>query len=241
MADLQIQTPDTTHTYVARAWYRDTAMLFNIASFVFLLLQDQTFMAGLPDAWRHLFDKLIVAFNLWIRWQSSTRPVALVAGSTREVHSIPPKEIGGGSVSDSTRTKLLSVMLLLALTGAQSCASLGGARHVAAVSVVSVHGVLSLTQDTERALVCGGATAPAPPSCVPPDVHRTIAGYFVTAFDLDGQVARLVRATPAGSLTPGEVPGLLARISALLDAIFKALPTSPQKSQLIAQVAEGSR
>lgn len=80
-----------THTYVARAWYRDTATLFNLASFAFLLLQDQTLMAGVPDAWRHLADKLIVAGNLWIRFQSSTRPVALTEGATREVNSIPPK------------------------------------------------------------------------------------------------------------------------------------------------------
>jgi len=86
----QAEMQDTTHTYMARVWYRDTATLFNLASFVFLLLQDQTFLAGIPDAYRHMIDKAIVAFNLWIRFQSSTRPVALQQGQSREVHSIPP-------------------------------------------------------------------------------------------------------------------------------------------------------
>ena len=45
---MDTQTGDT-QTYVARAWYRDTATLFNLASFVFLVLQDDTFMKGLPD------------------------------------------------------------------------------------------------------------------------------------------------------------------------------------------------
>ena len=90
------------HTYVARAWYRDTATLFNLASFAFLVLSDETFMAGLPDSWKHISTKLIVLFNLWIRFQSSTRPVAMTEGATREVHAIAPKD----TVSDSTRRAL---------------------------------------------------------------------------------------------------------------------------------------
>lgn len=96
-------TPDT-QIYVARGWYRDPATLFNLASFAFLLMGDASFMAGFPDSWRHAADKIIVAFNLWIRFQSSTRPVALSQGATREVYTIPMK--GDASVSDSTRSKL---------------------------------------------------------------------------------------------------------------------------------------
>ena len=100
-------------TYVARGWYRDPATMFNIASFAFLVLSDGEFMKGLPDAWQHAATKLIVLFNLWIRFQSSTRPVGLSHGSTREVNTIVIKgtgdggtNINAGSVSDSTRTKL---------------------------------------------------------------------------------------------------------------------------------------
>ena len=102
------------HTYVARAWYRDTATLFNIASFVFLVFSDGEFLKGLPDSWQHVATKFIVLFNLWIRFQSSTRPVGLQEGSTREVHAIAPRTTGtgdgsvinAGSVSDDTRSKL---------------------------------------------------------------------------------------------------------------------------------------
>lgn len=105
---------DETHTYVGRVWYRDTATLFNIASFVFLVISDDTFMQGLPDSWQYASTKLIVLFNLWIRFQSSTRPVGLSQGNTREVHSIPPKGTGDGqlstgspgTVSDATRSRL---------------------------------------------------------------------------------------------------------------------------------------
>lgn len=106
----------STQTYVARAWYRDTATLFNLASFAFLVLSDDTFMQGLPESWQHASTKLIVLFNLWIRFQSSTRPVGLSAGTTREVHMIPLKGTGdggsgsltpsAGSVTESTRAKL---------------------------------------------------------------------------------------------------------------------------------------
>jgi len=99
------QASGETHTYVARVWYRDTATLFNMASFLFLVLQDETFMAGFPDRWQHFASKAIVLFNLWIRFQSSTRPVALQQGATREVHAIPPRS-GVGEVSDFTRRNL---------------------------------------------------------------------------------------------------------------------------------------
>ena len=128
------------------------------------------------------------------------------------------------------------LLLALALTG---CASLGGARHTATVSVVSAHAVLAAVQDTERALVCDGPTAPAPPLCVPPDVHRRNAGYFVTAFDLDGQVARTVRAVPPGGVLPANVAELVGQIAALVDKILAAIPKSPQRASLVEQIGGG--
>lgn len=111
---------DETQLYVARGWYRDPATLFNIASFLFLVLSDGEFMKGLPDTVQHAATKFIVLFNLWIRFQSSTRPVALSQGTPREVYTIPMKGTGDGrssgtgsgtsinpgSVSDDTRSKL---------------------------------------------------------------------------------------------------------------------------------------
>jgi len=127
------------------------------------------------------------------------------------------------------------LLIVLALLSA-SCASLHGPRHVATVSIVSVHAVLSAVQDGERLLVCDAVTAPAPPACVPPDVHRRIAGELVTAFDLDGQVARLVRAVRPGGVTSADVPALLGRIAAIIDRIFALMPASPQKAALAQKV-----
>lgn len=97
-------TAAPTHTYVARVWYKDTATLFNLFSFIMLLFGDQTFLTGLPDGLRHGLDKAIIAGNLWIRFHSSTRPVAFTEGATREVHAIAPASLG--AVTDSTRNQL---------------------------------------------------------------------------------------------------------------------------------------
>lgn len=126
--------------------------------------------------------------------------------------------------------------LVIALLLASSCATAGGPRHVATVSVVSAHAVLSAVQDTERALVCGAATAPPAPACVPADRHRAISADLVTAFDYDGQVATLVRALPAGGTWPATVPVLLGKIAGLVDRIVGTLPASPQKTSLVAQL-----
>ncbi len=129
--------------------------------------------------------------------------------------------------------KRLILLAALAFTG---CASLGGARHTATVTVVSAHAILSAAQDTERMLVCGLPTAPAAPACVAPATHRTISGYLATAFDLDGQVARTVRAVPAGGMLPANVAELVGQIAALVDKILAAIPHSPQRASLVAQI-----
>lgn len=140
------------------------------------------------------------------------------------------------------RIRLIGVAIAAIVVGTQlaffinGCASAGGPRHVAVVSVVSAHAVLSAVQDTERALVCGSATAPSAPNCVAADVHQRISADLVTAFDLDGRVARLVRdAGPTGGL-PGNVAAMLGQIGGIVDAILARLPSSPQKGSLIAQI-----
>ncbi len=126
-----------------------------------------------------------------------------------------------------------TLVLLVLLTG---CASLGGPRHVATVTVVTSHSILAAVQDTTRALYCGAPTAPAAPACIDDALRRTIAGQLVTAFDLDGQVARLVRAVPAGGILPANVAELVGRIAALVDRILAAIPKSPQRASLVAQI-----
>lgn len=111
MADPQTELAGTTHTYMARVWYRDTATLFLLGSFVWFVIQDKSTVELLiPHQYHELVAKIVLIVALWIRFQSSTRPVALTAGTTREVHSIDPKGTAGtittGYVSDSTRNKL---------------------------------------------------------------------------------------------------------------------------------------
>jgi hypothetical protein len=132
--------------------------------------------------------------------------------------------------------KYIAVLALVMLTG---CAALGGARHGATVSVVSAHAVLAALQDGERVLVCSGPSAPAPPACVAPAKHREVAGYFVTAFDLDAQVARTVRAIPPGGVLPSNVAELVSQIAALVEKIIKAIPASPQRESLIERIGGG--
>ncbi len=88
----QTEETGTTHVYVARAWYRDTATWFLIGSFLWFVIQDQANIELLiPHKYHELVAKIVVLVGLWIRFQSSTRPVALHEGMTREVHSITPR------------------------------------------------------------------------------------------------------------------------------------------------------
>ena len=131
-------------------------------------------------------------------------------------------------------TKRLAPILLLVLLTA--CASLGGPRHVATVTVVTSHSILAALQDGSRALYCGAATAPAAPACIDDALRRTIASNLVTAFDLDAQVARTVRAAPADGSLPTGIADLVGQIAALVDKIFAAIPASPQRATLVAQI-----
>jgi hypothetical protein len=81
-----------THTYVARVWYRDTATIFNIVSFVVLVLQEGKVVDVIPERWHPMMVAVVTVLNVWIRFQSSTRPVALKQGTEVEVRSIPSSE-----------------------------------------------------------------------------------------------------------------------------------------------------
>ena len=129
----------------------------------------------------------------------------------------------------------IRLLLILALLFSMACAT-GGARHTATVTVVSAHAVLSAVQDTEKAMVCGQSDAPPAPACVTPEKHREISGHLVTAFDLDGQIAQLVRALPAGSTLPANVPNLLGQIAALVQKVLALIPNSTTKDALVQRI-----
>lgn len=90
MADPQNEMQGTTHTYVARPWYRDASTLVGIAGLLLLILQDRDFANLVPEVYHLLLAKAIVALTLILRYTSATRPIGFSAGATREVNSIPP-------------------------------------------------------------------------------------------------------------------------------------------------------
>ncbi len=123
--------------------------------------------------------------------------------------------------------------LLGALLLSTACASVGGVRHVATVTVVSAHNTLSAIQDTEQLLVCGRSTAPAAPACVPIPINQKISGELSAAFDLDGRLATLVRDTPVGAPQPDAIPTLVGDIAQIVAKVLNDLPSSPQKTTLV--------
>jgi hypothetical protein len=124
------------------------------------------------------------------------------------------------------------VMIGLALAAAH-CASLGSARHVAAVSVTTMHGTLSVIQDTENALACGRPTAPQSPQCVPIETHRAVSQLLSKAFALEIDVAKVVRGLPVGAPQPREVVNELQQISKLVSDVLALMPSSPGKTTLV--------
>lgn len=123
---------------------------------------------------------------------------------------------------------LVAIFMLFGLVG---CASLGGQRHVVTVSLVTSHGILALVQDSEKAMVCGVATAPVP--CVTASAHKTISADLVIAWADEADVERLVRAIPTGAAASAEVSTLLGTISGLVDKILAAIPNSALKAALV--------
>lgn len=130
----------------------------------------------------------------------------------------------------------LLLILSLAMSGGATCNRRAQpARHIATISVVTAHSVLAAVQDTEAELVCGRPNAPVV-QCIGHDNHVTNLLKLREAFEYDGQVARLVRATPAESPTTREVLDLIARIQELVSNILDGIPASPQKQNLIVQL-----
>jgi hypothetical protein len=89
----QQQDAGATHTYVSRAWYRDTATLFLIGSFLWFVVQDRAMVEMfIPHEYHDHVAKVVLLIAMFIRFKSSTRPVGWRQGDTREVRSIAPRE-----------------------------------------------------------------------------------------------------------------------------------------------------
>lgn len=129
--------------------------------------------------------------------------------------------------------KSLIVALAITLSG---CASLGGARHVATVGIVSTHSVLSAVQDTEMRIVCGRAGAPQAPLCVPVPTHRQISGHLETAFALEGRAVQVIRALPPGTPQPAEVVTIMIQVNSLIQEILALLPNGKDKDTLVQSI-----
>ena len=129
--------------------------------------------------------------------------------------------------------RLAAVGLALLLAG---CASLGGPRHVGTVGLVSVHSVLGAIQDTEMRLVCGRPGAPQAPLCVPLEKHRQISTHIETAFGLEVQAAKVMRALPPGSPQPAEVVTLIVQVNALVQEVLALLPAGKPKDALVQSI-----
>lgn len=112
------------------------------------------------------------------------------------------------------------------------CASLGGARHGATVTVVGAHATLSAVQDAEILLVCEKPGAPAAPLCIDAETHKAISAKLATAFAMDGDLARLVRAVPLDQPQPPQVAELVARIAQVVNDVLALIPKSQQKASL---------
>lgn len=180
-------------------------------------------------------DTAVNVFGIPATWLAKLRLLSLIVGIGSAWAKTSPFP-GRKDAAKVDMSKIAPVLLLATIALCSSSCAPKTARHALTVSVVSVHAVLGGLQDGEMVLVCGQPTAPAPPACVADAAHRRISGYFATAFDYDGRVARLVRAMPAGAPPSPEVASLLQEITALVQRILDDIPASPQKQQLVATV-----
>jgi hypothetical protein len=132
--------------------------------------------------------------------------------------------------STSRRSSLAVLVLLLVLP---ACAARSQEpRHLASVSVLSLHATLAAIQDTEALVVCTAA----PPPCLSPEQHRAFASKLAVAFGLDEQILREVRAWPPGSPLPLSVTNAIAQARALIAALLAALPDAPPVAKLHAVI-----
>jgi len=122
-----------------------------------------------------------------------------------------------------------AVILAMILTG---CASMGGPRHVTAVSLAATAGTLETFVHTEKQLVCGQPTAPQAPYCVPVPRHLQIMDMVERAAVLGSQASAVMASLPRGTPQPAQVVTMLAQVQGLVVAAMNLVPPSKDKAAL---------
>lgn len=165
---------------------------------------------------------------------------ALIVATTRRGADTPPAEDWDDwsrSEPDETDTArrpgraglLVLAALVLALPG---CASMGGPRHVTAVSLAGTAGVLETFLHTEKQLVCGQPSAPQAPLCVTVPRHLQIMDMVERAAVLGSQASAVMASLPRGTPQPAQVVTMLAQVQGLVVAAMNLVPESKDKAAL---------
>jgi hypothetical protein len=137
------------------------------------------------------------------------------------------------------RKFLVLIAVLFAVGCSQTgCASLGATKvqHPFTLSVSTLHQTLVAIDDTERLLVCGAASAPAPPQCVDDTRHREISRLLAQAFSIDSSIAKTVRTLAIDQPLPPSTTNEIADVKALVSDVLGLIPESPQKAGLVQRV-----
>lgn len=174
----------------------------------------------------------VSAFVLWVsaRHSATTLPSAQAMASG----NVPGSPVAKAD-DKVDLSRLGSLILILALAGGMAgCAT--NLRHIATVSAVAAHSTLAAVQDTEMLLACGKPSAPAPPACVPVEVHRENSAKLVTAFDADIQVATAIRDWPALGSPPTSIGALLGQIMVAINYVLDHLPPGILTTKLLTQI-----
>lgn len=196
--------------------------------------------ATLPgDLWQNLMQAVMMAgtasgFYEWLKSPSAPLAASAISAGVIVEPKNAPDRINAAALVDLK--KIGPLVLILALAGGSvGCASTG-VRHIATVSAVAAHSTLAAVQDTEMLLACGKPTAPAPPACVPADVHRENSAKLVTAFDADIAVATTIRDWPALGPPPTSIGALLGQITVAINYVLAHLPPGILTTKLLTQI-----
>lgn len=157
--------------------------------------------------------------------------LVLVLAARLKVYRTAPAEPGADDGFGWLAAAAVIAMLaaLLALPG---CASMGGPRHVTAVSLAATAGTLETFVHTEKQLVCGQPSAPQAPYCVPVPRHLQIMDMVERAAVLGSQASAVMASLPRGTPQPAQVVTMLAQVQGLVVAAMNLVPESKDKAAL---------
>ena len=232
-----------TRLFIYLGWSRDDwkfwwAQIVSLCALVVSGVFDITYWGdylGLPVS--PLVLHWIMALSAFVLWVSARHSATtLPSASAMASGAVPGSPVAKSDDKIDVAKYGPLVLAVLLVSGAWGCATANG-RHIATVSVVAAHATLSAVQDTEMLLgPCGKAGVPAPPACVPVDVHRDISHKLVIAFDADAQVARAIRDWPANGPLPSSVGSWLAQITVVVNYVLDHLPPGTLTTKLLAQI-----